>query len=163
VVEILAVTSSSVRDVFRPTGGEAIQLVHQSGAHLVVIAPGIASFSPYLGAFQELRVGERWSNLEYKQLWNCEVIWTCNVSARVVGKERVSVRAGTYDAWKVVIDFQAKPMTSTISISGELVFWFADEPKRFVKYQQRVSGSPSFWHHPQIDMELESYTPAGAR
>ena len=160
VVEVQAVTSSSVRDVFKPEGGAAVVLTHRAGATLVGVAPGIASFSPYLRAFQEFREGERWPHVEYKQLWNCSANVYCSVTASIVGKERVSVRAGTFDAWKIVV------IISYFSGHIELGYWYSEDPKRVVKYQIRAISPGmmgALWIQPDIDMELVSYVPAGTK
>jgi hypothetical protein len=164
VVEVQAVTSSSVRDVVSLAGGRAIALTHQSGAQLTGVAPGIYSFSPYLRAFQELRVGDRWADIGHQGLGSCatQITWTCIANARVVGKERVSVRAGSYDAWKIVVELRIRGGPSgAVPGSGELVYWYAEEAKRIVRYQARVSAA--YWTEPNMDMELVSYTPSGGR
>jgi hypothetical protein len=45
-------------------------------------------------------------------------------------------------------------------------FWFAEGPKRIVKYQFRQNimfAAGLYWTQPNMDMELVSYTPAGGR
>lgn len=163
VVEVLAVTPSGIRDVFRPQGGSAVELTHQAGAHLIGLTQGIANFSPYLRAFQELRGGEKWTDVDFKQFWNCSSGGAnCNAGARVVGKERVSVRAGSYDAWKIVVDVRiGSEQRGRGYGSGEFFYWYSEDAKRVVKYQSRVAWSG--WLQPDMDMELVSYTSAAVR
>ena len=166
VVDTQAVTATSVRDVVAPANGTPVTLTHGAGAFLVAIAPGVASFAPYLRAFQELRGGEQWTGIEYRSLWTCgSGSVACKPTARVVGRERVTVRAGSFDAWKVVVDLGVR--VDRGGGTAELTFWYAEEAKRFVKYQSRhtvASGHfPMAWIQPNIDMELLSYTPAGPR
>jgi hypothetical protein len=141
-------------------------LTHQAGVHLIGVAPGIASFSPYLRAFQELRAGERWTGIDFRQLGPCSSssYFNCNASARVAGKERVTVRAGSYDSWKIIVELRIQALQGSFGY-GEFAFWYAEEPKRVVKYQSRVNYRTSLqslqWIEPNIDMELVSYIPAG--
>jgi serine/threonine-protein kinase len=169
VVEVQAVSPSSIRDLFRPSDGPAVALTHQAGAQLIGVAPGIASFSPYLRAFQELRTGERWTGIDLKQMGLCstDLRFSCTASARVAGKERVTVRAGTYESWKLVVELQilaGQPGSAQhLNGSGEFIYWYAEEAKRAVKYRSRVryTSYGLLWTEPDIDMELMSYIPAG--
>jgi serine/threonine-protein kinase len=159
VVEVEAITAASIRDATTIDGGERSESVHRAGAFLTGIAPGFISFSPYVRAFQELREGTAWPNVERVRFERCGSF--CTVDLKVSGRERVSVRAGNFDAWKIDI---------RMSVGGlkiDVVYWFADEIKRFVKYRHRGSafgaiGSQQYLA-PDIDMELVSYIPAGAK
>ncbi|HEY8069986.1 MAG TPA: hypothetical protein VIF38_13980, partial [Burkholderiales bacterium] len=166
VVNVQEVTASTIRDILTPAGGKPVVITHKAGANLIGIAPGIASFSPYLRAFQEMRAGERWSNLEYKQLWQCGASETsCDASAHVVGKERVTVRAGSYETWKIIVELNIRGTVGAgmkqIHGSGELMFWYSDAVNRIVKYQSRVNYLN--WLEPNVEMELVSYFPATKR
>jgi len=167
VVEIREVTPSSITDVsaFKPRRNPEITQTHEAGAYLMAIAPGVADFSPYLLAFQKLQGGESWPEVKFEYLWACnrmEMV-QCNASARVVGKESVSVRAGTFEAWKIVVRLRLW-MGASATGFGELIYWLAEESKRVVKYQSRVKfavGGHYSWPEPDVDMELLSYTPIG--
>jgi len=165
VIQVEELTASSIRDILRAEDNPRVMQTHRAGAYLRSVGPGIAEFSPYLRAFQELRVGDAWPEVEYKQLWECGVgLMLCDAAARVVGKEKVTVRAGSFDAWKIVIDFRPR-MAGSAGGTGEFVYWLAEETKRTVKAQLRVKfliGGHYAWPQPDIDMELVSYTPAGA-
>src|SRR5262249_13098664 len=102
-VEVESASPSGIRDVFRPAGGPAVTLTHRSGTSLTGVAPGVASFAPYLQAFQQLHGGEEWPSLELKSLWQCSGSLECSASARAEGTERVTVPAGTFQARKVVV------------------------------------------------------------
>lgn len=161
VVEVQAVTASSVQDVFASSGLAPVALTHQSDARLSGVAPGIYVFSPYLRAFQELHVGDRWSDIVFQNVGGCGGLFDCTASARIVGKEHVSVRAGSYEAWKIVIDLRVKHMTAPSTATGEITYWYAEEAKQIVKYRHRIHSV--MWVEPSMDMELVSYTRAGAR
>jgi hypothetical protein len=166
VVQVQEVTSTSISDVFKPDDGPQIVQTHRAGAFLMSVAPGVANFSPYLGAFQDLHGGESWAAVDFKRLWECDVgLINCNPSARIVGKEKVTVPAGTYDAWKIVVALNPW-MGASARGTGELVYWYAEEAKRVVKYQSRVTfqvGGHYSWPQPDIDLELVSYVPAAKR
>jgi serine/threonine-protein kinase len=163
-VQVLSVSPTSIRDMTR-VSASGMEHSHQAGAMLIGIAQGVASFSPYLRAFQELRVGERWSNIEQKQLWDCASTVTCSASAHVVGMEKVSVKAGTYDAWKVAVELHVRGAQRP-GVAA-LTFWYAEGPKRIVKYQFRQNiqlyNTGGYWTQPNMDVELVSYTPAAAK
>jgi hypothetical protein len=163
IVEVQEVTSDSISDVFRTREGAHVTQTHEAGAFLRAIAPGIANFSPYLRAFQELRGGERWASVDYRQLWECGVgLLDCVAEAQVAGREKVTVPAGTFDAWKIVVRLRMG-MAGSASGGGELRYWLADEAKRIVKHESRINfiiGGHYQWPQPNMDFELLSYTPA---
>lgn len=164
VVQVQETAPSSITDVFRPQRGAQVSQTHEAGAHLMSLAPGVADFSPYLLAFQKLNGGEKWSNVAFEQLWGCgrvEFI-QCAASAAVVGKEHVTVPAGTFDAWKIVVSLRLW-MAGSATGYGELTYWLAEEPRRMVKSRSQVQlevGGHYSWPEPDMDVELISYTPA---
>ena len=159
-VQVLAVTASSVRDAFTPVGGEPVILTHEAAARLVGVAPGITSFAPYLRAFQELRGGESWPNVQTREVGLCSS-QSCGSGATVARKERITVRAGSFDAWRIEIWIAARGGAWYMKGAGvEYVFWYSEAAKRIVKFQSRGTGP---WPHPDADMELMTYTPAGAK
>jgi serine/threonine protein kinase len=163
VVEVQSITSSSVRDVFTPVGGRPIALTHQPGAYVIGVAPGIFRFSPYLHAFQELRVGERWSNIDYRNIGFCERdarFYCTTANAHIVGKERVSVRAGTYNAWRIVVELR---MGGILPERVEFAYWYAEEVKGLVKYQVSPALMGNLGYMETSEMELVSHTPAVVR
>jgi tRNA A-37 threonylcarbamoyl transferase component Bud32 len=159
-VTVQSVSAASVRDTTTVTGGSPISATHTPGAHLQGIFSGIASFSPYLAAFHQLRSGETWTSVDQHRFFECATFLSCTPVARIDGREKVTVKAGTFDAWKVVVDVS---MIGTLRGQGDFTFWYAPEVKRFVKYRSRVrySAQTMNWMQPNIDMELVSYTPAG--
>jgi hypothetical protein len=79
-------------------------------------------------------------------------------AAGVLGKEKVSTAAGTFDAWKIVVVFLSSGQ------SVDLTYWYADRTGLLVRYQRRVTQTqqPGSQHQvfgrfdPDIDMELIS-------
>ena len=159
-VEIVSVSSNGIHDSFRSQAGSS-STWHYAGAALVGEAPGVISFVPYLRAFQEVRGSERWNEFPIR-VRGCapQGGWTCIAGARVVGRERVSVRAGSFEAWKIVVEIGMRG-SSGFGYSSDITYWYAEEAKRYVKYQSRMRNP--FHPAPSMDMELLSYTPAGAK
>jgi serine/threonine-protein kinase len=160
-VEMQSVSATGMRDAFKSSTGTQFAHLHRSGAYVLGGGPGIFMFSPYLRAFQEIREGEAWSNVEFERLGGCSTNpqLICTLSARVVGREKVTVKAGSFDTWKIVVENRAR--SGGPSSLFEYTFWFAEDARRFVKAQSRMrsgSGSPV----PETDMELVSYVPADA-
>jgi serine/threonine-protein kinase len=159
VVEALAVAPNAIRDVARGGGG---QMEHKPGAYIYGGGPGIGHFSPYLRAFQELKEGQRWSNIEFQRFGNCSSNpqVSCSIDAQVGGREKVTVKAGSFDATKVLVESNLSG--SGFSSAVLFTFWFAEDARRFVKMQSRIirGRGGSF---PEMDVELLSYTPAGGR
>lgn len=140
-----------------------IEMRYGPGAYLTGLAPGVVSFSPYLQAFQEPRSGESWKGIGYRYLGVCsgssQVI--CFANAQVAGREKVTVPAGSFDAWKVEIDLIQRPLSPAGQAAGygtvRFTYWFAEEARRYVKFRSRALGH---WMQPSVEMELLSYVPA---
>jgi serine/threonine-protein kinase len=163
-VEVKELTASTVRDVLKAGGSAPVEWVHKPGAYLIGLAPGILNFSPYLSALQEIRIGQSWSNVNLVRLPFCQEVLSCKTSARVMGRERVTVKAGSFEAWKIEVELQFHDQggwSGTVSLK----YWYVEELRRIVRYQSRGPGyhnNAVNWMEPDMDMELVSYTPAVA-
>jgi membrane protein involved in colicin uptake len=157
VVNVLSVGPTGIRDAFKLPSG-TVELTHQASATMTGIAPGIVNFVSYLGAFQEVRGGETWSNVEIRnvpcQIQSASTFVSCSASARVDKREAVTVRAGTFNAWKITVEYSLRGKMG--GVSGEYSYWYAEEARRVVKHQSR----PRSGLDPDMDMELVSYAPA---
>ena len=109
-------------------------MTHGSGAYLV--HTGVQEFAPYLGAFAPLEAGRRFGNLPLFRFGACAGVATCDVAGRVAGRESVTVPAGTYDAWKVVVEFDFRYISGRAS--AEMTYWYAPAARRTVKASVRV-------------------------
>ena len=165
-VEVTAVTAAGITEVFRPNNGIApVTSTFRAGVRMVGVVPGIALFAPYLRAFNEISGGERWPVGEFLQIGPCMSAQTnCSGTAVVTGKERVTVRAGTFEAWRVDVHVRG-PQTINTGSGGagsrvNYVFWYSEDVKRIVKYQVRAGIT---WSEPNTSMELVSHAPAGSR
>jgi serine/threonine-protein kinase len=163
----LRVEASTVSESFvneSATSATGIYNARSRGAEMNLegMAPGLAVFAPYLHLFRDLRAGEK-LNVGSITLWGCANNASCSASTKVIGKERVTVKAGAFDAWKVVMDVNFAFGGGSGGTRGvEMTFWYAEGAKRLVKYQMRQLTGMT-WNHPDTTMELVSYTPAGGR
>lgn len=132
---------------------------HRRGAYLMP-AGSLSVLSPYLAVLSpsaaspgvQLRV----DNLDSR---TCNAGWSCALRARVVGRDRVQVPAGTFDATRVEIT-QSWTSPSQTNDRGEMVsrtmtVWYAPEVKRAVKVASR--GGESRYVDTQYEVELTSY------
>jgi hypothetical protein len=164
--EVRSVSQNSIVEHFSAPG---VASDHRHGASpsMTGIASGFANFSPYLRAFHELRAGQEWQDIEGRRLWACETssYLSCKVNVRVAGREKIAVPAGTFDAWKVEVELlqggQGWAAAAGYNRGTVLfTFWFAEDAKRYVKARSKTMD---LWAQPDLDIELASYTPAGAK
>jgi len=128
----------------------------------IVGSRGLAVLSPYLFVLGKHAPGKQWKNVQYRRYCAGSGPQDCEFDARYIGRERVTVPAGTFDAHKVEITENLYE-----NVGGKhwhnyrrlVTLWYADEAKRFVKATRRsVSTSRSrgdFAH--DLDFELLAY------
>ena len=104
-IEVIATATDGIldQDNFSMYGKGA--RAYGRDAELLVIQQ-VWLFSPYLQAFGAARPGARWDDIRARNDNFCRT-QACSYSARVVGTERVSTPAGTFDAVKVEVDLRA--------------------------------------------------------
>ena len=139
--------------------GPAQRLEHRRGTYLAP-AGNLTVFSPYLPILQPLSLTPglqiRVDNFDAR---TCNAGWTCSARARVLGRERVQVPAGTFEAIRVEIT-QSWTSPSQTNDRGESVqrtlsVWYAPEVKRAVRTISR--GTASAFVDTQYELELTSY------
>jgi hypothetical protein len=155
-VEARAVNGTTVTDFMQGKGASG-ERTHRPAVLVSQYGPGMINFSPYLRGFQDLKDGTRWKEVEIERLFRCAEM-TCDVSARVAGRERVTVKGGSFDTSKVIVEVRISGFDRGQSTLVTLAYWYADAVNRFVKYEMRANN-PNF-RQPPMDMELVSYTPA---
>ena len=157
-VRVASVTADGLVEEIRGNG-PVLRAEHRRGAYLVP-AGNLTLFSPYLSVLQPLSITPglqmRVDNLDAR---TCNAGWTCSVRARVLGRERVQVPAGTFDATRIEIT-QSWTSPSQTNDRGESVqrtmtVWYAPEVKRAVRTISR--GTPSAFVDTQYELELTSY------
>jgi uncharacterized caspase-like protein len=152
-VEVLGASAEGVLE-HADLPGRAETRVHAPGPQLTM-EPPLWEFSPYLLAFGDAKADSRWPSISVLRERTCSHQITCNYSGRVAGEEKVTTRAGTFDAVKVVVELYG-PVQSNQQLVRVATFWYAETAKRVVKAQLRtLSGVFSF--DPDYDLELLSY------
>ncbi len=157
LVEMLGASAAGVLEVAHGRNGST-QWVHGSTPTLVGLGSGFAAFSPLV---QEtpLKVGMEWSGVPVVRLDSCgRGLITCSADAKVVGRERVTVKAGSFDAYKVVVDLFFRTVFG--GGSRTLTFWAADGVGRPVKFTNRAyggGGGQNVMIDPSIELELAGF------
>jgi hypothetical protein len=105
-------------------------------------------FSPYLGAYVDLARQESLSGLptpDYDPQWRD---WQSRLE--VLGRESVSVPAGTFDAFKVEVWSNRRQTGSPATLQVEPVrvrytIWYAPQVKRYVRMQRTMVSANNWW------------------
>lgn len=101
-------------------------------------------FSPYFGAYFDLSRQESMSDLSTPDLDRLWQQWFSN--AKVIGKESISVPAGTFDAFKVEVWSNRHATGGRIRAGVEPVsiryqIWYAAQAKRYVKMHRQITSA----------------------
>jgi len=153
--EIRGVTDDGILEALTTWNGRKSEWVHGPGIYFVGRDSAMPFFSPYFRAFGgEFKDGERWRNLPFQHFGVCSSNpgQRCNFTAKVLGRETVTVPAGTFDAWRVEVELVAVPVGGG-AWSRSYTYWFADAAKRFVKHTDRGNSPNST----DVEIVLESY------
>lgn len=115
-------------------------------------------FSPYLLATHQPQLGTSFRGIDNLDSRTCNAGWSCSVSGRAAGWERVRVPAGEFNALKVEI-YQSWTSPSQTNDRGEsvtrtLTVWYSPQAKRPVKFTSR--GTPSVNVDTEFELELVS-------
>ncbi|MGE0875895.1 MAG: caspase family protein [Burkholderiales bacterium] len=157
LVEMLGASAAGVLEVAHGRNGST-QWVHGSAPTLVGLGSGFAAFSPLVQEVP-LKVGMEWSGIPVVRLDACgRGLITCSADAKVVGRERVTVKAGSFDAHKVAVDLFFR--TAFGGGTRTLTFWVADKVGRPVKFSSRMYGGGGGQNpiiDPNIELELVGY------
>jgi hypothetical protein len=147
--EVTAVSEEGIIETVNAFGNTSAR-VHGSGAH-ADLNRAVLNFSPYLLAFGDGKPGQAWRSLQVKNSqWCFNPGTNCSFDAKVVGQEKVTTPAGTFDAVKVVIDLNIN--FGSTRVWREFRYWYAESAKRIVKADARTKlgqfGAPDY------DLEL---------
>ncbi|MGE0388212.1 MAG: caspase domain-containing protein [Gammaproteobacteria bacterium] len=117
--------------------------------------PSAYNLSPYILAFEDVKVGDSWRDIPFQNLGNCSTHpqWSCRFHATAVAIESVTVPAGTFEAIRVEVEQIIIP--NGPGVERKAIYWYAPQVKRSVKAEWRtVSGQ---WNGPDVQSELVSY------
>jgi len=157
-VHVVAATPDAILDRFSVAGSEG-EWAHSQGGY--ILSQGASLFSPYLGAFDDLIPGKSVAVAIMDPA--CRGNYHCQASAKVAGRERITVQAGTFDAVKVVVDhiwlqaFSATWSNGRRNGGRTLTAWYSPEAKRVVKFSSRLNVGDEPAVDSNFDLELVSY------
>lgn len=156
-VKLASITPESLVEEILEQG--AAQRAEYGRGNVLMPAGSVTVFSPYLFNFGPPTVPGMRLRVDNLDARTCKAGWTCSVSGRVGGRDRVQVPAGTFDAIRVEIS-QTWTTPSQTHDRGETVqrtitVWYAPEVKRAVRTISR--GSPSAYVDTQFELELTGY------
>jgi len=138
--------------------GKVVRLAHRRGAYLTPLGD-MTLFSPYLFSLGPAPVPGTALRMDNLDLRTCNAGWGCGLSARVIGRERVQVLAGTFEAMRVEVrqswTSQAQTNDRGEIVSRTMTVWYAPEVGRAVKLVSQ--GSPSRYVDTQYEIELARY------
>jgi hypothetical protein len=100
-----------------------------------------ARFEPFLSELSfPLKVGKTWDASADKMLFSNGKHGKFNLKAQVVAAEKVTVPAGTFDTYKIVVHLDAIGTDEDANIGKtEETIWYAPSVKRYVKYENTFS------------------------
>jgi hypothetical protein len=155
-VTVNAASADAISETFQMRNDGARQWTHTREPAMLGL--GVSMFSPYPALLGDMEPGTRLQveNLEQKL---CGPGWNCQLSARVMGYEKVKVPAGTFQAIKVQIaqNWTSPGQTNDRgeNISRTIHVWYAPEVKRAVKYSSR--GEMSAYVDTNFELQLLSF------
>jgi hypothetical protein len=102
----------------------------------------VTEFAPYLAARAELQVGKAWADIPGLAHMSTFDRW--RVQAKAVGREKVRVPAGEFDAYRVELEAErphsVSPFDALYVTRISLIAWYAPEVKRVVKTVRKTSN-----------------------
>jgi uncharacterized caspase-like protein len=169
---VTAVADKGIQQAFSLNGRQIEERVFRPQPALITRTlsetSSLREFGPYLIAFEALEQGKTWEEIpsefpaddQFSDATSKFGKWS--VTARVVGRERVAVPAGSFDAMKVVVSgrrtdaFRTGPADALSPRTITHTVWYVPEVKRIVK-QTTVTKNV---RHDMLDndtLELVSY------
>ncbi len=157
--EAVAVSKDGILEAGGFTDSRPSQRAHAQGPSLRYVGD-VLQFSPFLLSFGSVKEGDSWNSLLAEGDPFCARPGTsCRYDAKVAGREKVMTAAGTFDAIKVVVDFNGGYLS--IRTWRQHTFWYSEEIKRLVRITARTLAGNSM--QSDYEVELTSYTPASQR
>ena len=162
-VQVASVTPALIVEHVSVQGGFTQPWRHARGGYL--IPQGVSVFSPYLPQFEKVTLGEALGYIESTDP-GCRGAFVCQAKGTIVGEEMVEVAAGRFPAVKVVVQQSWRPAAGTSGDAKELermngartlTIWYANDLKRAVKYESRLTSGERVPMEANFDLELTSY------
>lgn len=153
-VEVLGTAGGNVVEVLREVTGPEKQWVYTNVPTLVDGGGPMLVFSPLVASPQPIQLGQTWRNIAIEGLPQC-VNANCSAEARVVAQQTVKTAAGSFEAFRVELNFLTSGLGWRQAQRGTINYWYAPEVKRVVKYSARTPAR-------DLDAELAAYRVSGA-
>jgi uncharacterized caspase-like protein len=153
-IEVSNIDPRGIQERVAVDDGSEFVLIHGPGLYLS--GAGLLQFSPYLLAYDRLeRIPE--GEIALAQFADCSGPRSCSTTSRLMGKESITVPAGTFDTTKVHVDILVRNVgASSILGTGQirLTIWYAHEARRVVKVVGAAAGGTQT---PNFETTLQSY------
>ena len=156
VVKVAAADPRGIVEHYAVDGGPAGEWTHKGERELLGLGKSV--LAPYLLAFGELP-----SSLGRLQIRDCGLTYICEATARVIGWEKVKVPAGLFDALKVEVRQEWRPVAmmgpqgAQLNGGRNLYVWYSRETKRAVKFSSRATFGEVPPIDPDFELELSDY------
>jgi hypothetical protein len=136
IEDVIEVTDKEIRTRIRIKGksGSSVATYTHEWNPVDVVS---ARYDPNLQEFAfPLQVGKRWSGNADKLLFSSGKHGMFILKGEVVALEKVTVPAGTFDAYKVNVVLEATGTDEDANIGNTIeTYWYAPSVKRHVKYE----------------------------
>ena len=121
---------------------------------------GDAKYEPSNLDFQfPMSVGSTWKQQSQKTIFSSGAAFSHFREGKVVGTEKVTVPAGTFDTLRVESKTESRSLGPAATITNTVVtLWYAPQVNRWVRLT--VQGSANGRVREKYSMELVDYTPA---
>jgi len=156
-VTVGAISRGEILDQVVIDRNRSVPTRHGAGARLFAQAGGV--FSPYLMILDKRPPAAQMRDIEIADP-ACTGAVVCEAAGRVVGEERITVPAGTFNAVKIVIEQSWRPSFAGSGVDAGarvVTVWYAAEPRRAVKYTSRATFGDSPPMEANFDLELASW------
>lgn len=122
----------------------------------------VRRFEPYRPDYQfPMGVGVQWEKEFHSMIFKTGAAFSEFVRAKVVGKESVTVPAGSFEAYRIEIINEARSTAADGSISKtELTIWYSPDVKRFVKQEIRVIANGRVRNKTMVELTESSTIPS---
>jgi hypothetical protein len=161
-VKVATVSADGIVEQYSIGQGVASEWTHGRGSYLVALGPPL--FSPYMSAFGNLPTVGSLGRVQVTE-GVCNGQYICQASARVVATETITVPAGTFKAFRVLVEHNWRAaqagghpaQAALFNGARRMTVWYAPEVKRAVKFSSRLEFGAAPPVDTDFDLELVSY------
>jgi hypothetical protein len=134
IENVVAVTDAEIRTQIKVKGkaNTAIATYTREWNPVDVV---VAKYDPYLKEFEfPLQVGKKWKSSADKMLFSNGKHGKFYLKSEVVALEKITVPAGTFDAYKITVALDATGTDEDANIGHTIeTYWYAPSVNRYVK------------------------------